>query len=198
MGLSIFHLVETRTQYIGTWLLVICLRTLTSLVLYQLPPCVCVCVCVWFWHILLGETSTVSSFIHSQPHFLFFQRGFTSNKTQIHPKKVENNSKPHICCHQSATIRYFLRPTLLTYSLLSSFPRPCLVVHPLHLLHVTTYLSPNVILEMLPDLIMVAFRITHHTWKRLPVSMLTIVSQHRWQRTPPPKKRMCNDTYAST
>lgn len=71
------------------WLLVTCLRTLTSLVLYQQPRCVCVC----GWHILLGEISTVSSFIHSQPHFLFFQRGFTSNKSQTHQKKVENNPK---------------------------------------------------------------------------------------------------------
>ncbi|KAJ5962349.1 hypothetical protein N7501_007290 [Penicillium viridicatum] len=67
MGLSTFYLVETRTQDIGIWLLVTCLRTLTSLFLYQQPP--------------------FSSFIHSQPHFLFFQRGFTSNKTHIHPKK---------------------------------------------------------------------------------------------------------------
>ncbi|KUM61709.1 hypothetical protein ACN42_g5404 [Penicillium freii] len=43
MGLSTFYLVETRTQYIGIWLLVTCLRTLTSLFLYQQPPCVCVC-----------------------------------------------------------------------------------------------------------------------------------------------------------
>ncbi|KAJ5415362.1 hypothetical protein N7465_004057 [Penicillium sp. CMV-2018d] len=93
MGLSTFYLVETRTQDIGIWLLVTCLRTLTSLFLYQQPPCVC----VWFWHILLGEISPVSSFIHSQPHFLFFQRGFTSNKTHIHPKKVENNPETHIC-----------------------------------------------------------------------------------------------------
>lgn len=41
MGLSTFHLVEIRTQYIDIWLLVTCLRTLTSLVLYQQPPCVC-------------------------------------------------------------------------------------------------------------------------------------------------------------
>lgn len=93
MGLSTFHLVEPAHST----------SAFTSLVLYQPPPCVC----VWFWHILLGEISTVSSFIHSQPHFLFFQRGYTSNKTQIHLKKVENNPKTHICCHQSATIRYF-------------------------------------------------------------------------------------------
>lgn len=179
MGLSTFHLVEIRTQYIDIWLLVTCLRTLTSLVLYQQPPCVCGS----------GPFYSVkpAQFHHSFTHHTI---SFSSNgvsprkKTQIHPKKVENNPKPHICCHQSATIRYFLRPTLLTYSLLSSFPRPCLVVHPLDLLHVTTHLSHNVPLEMLPDLIMVVFRITHHTWKRLPVSMLTLVSQRRWQCTP--------------
>lgn len=182
MGLSTFYLVETRTQYIGIWLLVTCLRTLTSLFLYQQPPFVCVC--VWFWHILLGEISTVSSFIHSQPHFLFFQRGFTSNKTQIHSKKkLKTTRKPISAVINQQPFATFATHAPYIFSFIF-FPKPCLVVHPLHLLQVTTYLSHNVTLEMLPDLIMVAFRITHHTRKRLPVSMLTVVSQHRWQCTP--------------
>lgn len=148
-----------------------------------LPTTTLVCVCG------SGPFYSVKSvqFHHSFTHNLIsFSSDGVSPRTKVKytPKKVENNPKYPYLLSLISNHSLFLRPTLLTYSLLSSFPRPCLVVHPLHLLHVTTYLFDNVILEVLPDLTMVAFRITHHTWKRLPVSMLTVVSQHRWQCTP--------------
>ncbi|KAJ5506213.1 hypothetical protein N7453_005170 [Penicillium expansum] len=81
MGLSTFHSVETRTQYMDIWLLVTCQRTFTSLVFHLM------CVAL-FRTFLLGEISTVSSFIHSQPHFLFFQRGLNlkQNKSKAQKK----------------------------------------------------------------------------------------------------------------
>lgn len=137
--------------------------------------------CVWLCFApFTRETSTVSSFIHSQPHFLFFQRGFHLEQNNPNTqKKVENNRKPTSAVSNQHPFAIFAAHVPYI-SLLSSFLRPCLVVHPLHLLHGTTYLSDHVILQMRPDLTVVAFRITRHTWKRLPASMLTLVSQHRW------------------
>ena len=118
-------------------------------------------------------------FYHSFTHNLIsfsFDGAFTSNKiTQIYQKKVENNRKPiSAVSNQQQSLSFathapYIFPCIFFSQTLSSRLS-------LHLLHGTTYLS-HVILEMRPDLIMVTFRITRHTWKRLPASMLALVNR---------------------
>jgi hypothetical protein len=158
---------------------------------------VCVC-CVS--HLLLGETSIhfsrCSFIIHSlTTSFPFLSTGLSprTKSPKYTQKKVENNRKPiSALSNQQQSLSFATHaPYIFPFIFFSQTLSSRLSVH---LLHGTTYLS-HVILEMRPDLIMVAFRITRHTWKRLPASMLALVNR---DGNAPPQKRMCNDTYAST
>jgi hypothetical protein len=98
MGLSAFHLVETRTQYIGIWLLVTCLRTLTSSAVTTITLCVC---CVS--HLLLGETSIdfsrCSFIIHSlTTSFPFLSTGLSpgTKSPKYTKKKLKTTENPYL------------------------------------------------------------------------------------------------------
>ncbi|KAJ5783629.1 uncharacterized protein N7518_009306 [Penicillium psychrosexuale] len=87
MGLSVFHLITTRTQYIDIWLLVTCLRTLTSF--FCFAP-------------FTRDQHFSMQFHHSFTHLISFSSNgaLTSNKITQHPKKVENNRKPMSAVNQ--------------------------------------------------------------------------------------------------
>lgn len=127
-------------------------------------------------------------FHHSFTHLISFSSNgaLTSNKITQHPKKSWKQPKTHVCC-QSVIIRYFRDPRSLHILLiffsqtLSSRSSPAFPTR--YNMHFSPWHLGDVV-----DLIMVAFRITRHTWQRLPASMLTLASQHRWQCTPSKKR----------